>query len=100
MCKVSELKEGAGRFVEAGGRQLAVFIRESELHVVDDYCPHAGGSLAGGFLEDGCVVCSWHYWAFDLKTGNVTPNGKGHVNIYPARFSEDRKRVEADLPEL
>lgn len=100
LCKVSDLKNGEGKFVDIGGRQLAVFMNDGKPHVVDDYCPHAGGSLAGGFLEDGCVVCSWHYWAFDLSTGNVTPNGRAHVGVYPARLNKVAKSVEADLPNL
>lgn len=97
LCKMSELKEGEGKFVAVGERQVAVFLHEGKLHVVDDYCPHAGGSLSTGFIENGCVVCSWHYWAFDLTTGKLAPTGRAHVRIYPSRVSDDGQSVEADL---
>ena len=100
LCKASEIKDGEGKFVKAASRQLAVFMSQGKLHVTDDYCPHAGGSLSGGFIENGCLVCSWHYWAFDLTTGKLTPDGRAHVGVYPARLSEDGKSVQADLPEL
>lgn len=99
LCKASDLKDGEGKFVEVAGRQLAVFMNQGKLHVTDDYCPHAGASLSGGFLENGCLVCSWHYWAFDLVTGKLAPTGRAHVKVYPARLSPDAATVEADLPD-
>jgi hypothetical protein len=32
-------------------------------------CPHLGGPLAEGTVEDGCVTCPWHGYRFDLRTG-------------------------------
>lgn len=34
-------------------------------------CNHMGGPLAKGRIHDGHVECPWHYWQFDLKTGQA-----------------------------
>src|SRR5687767_13223763 len=60
LCELGELEEGQGKYVEIGGFQLAVFKQGEQVYVIDNYCPHAGGNLAGGFVEDGCAVCPWH----------------------------------------
>lgn len=35
------------------------------------YCPHQGGDLKYGWLEDGCWVCPKHHWKFDLELGGL-----------------------------
>lgn len=29
------------------------------------YCPHRSAHLAGGWVDDGCLVCPYHGWRFD-----------------------------------
>jgi nitrite reductase (NADH) small subunit len=41
--------------------------------VLDGVCPHEGGPLGEGIIEGSRVVCPWHAYAFDLRTG-VTEN--------------------------
>lgn len=85
LCKLSELTQGEGRFVDLGERQLAVFLQEGEIHAFDDTCPHAGGSLAGGMIENGCIICPWHYWAFKLTDGTMASGGRARIRIYATR---------------
>jgi hypothetical protein len=40
---------------------------------VSTVCPHLGGPLADAPIQDGCVVCPWHGYRVDLRTGRVTP---------------------------
>src|SRR5581483_7166368 len=58
-----------GRLVRAHGYAVAVFVVNGELRAVDDRCLHTGGPLADGWVVDGCVVCPWHGWVYDLATG-------------------------------
>lgn len=98
LCKLSELKEGEGKVIEASGLQVAVFCENGRLRAFDDYCPHAGASLSGGQIEDGHVICPWHYWAFNLDTGKLAPSGHAGIRVYPCRKSADGVWVEAQLP--
>ena len=45
--------------------------RLSETHVValTRRCPHSGGDLANGWIDEGRVVCPWHNLPFDPATG-------------------------------
>jgi phenylpropionate dioxygenase-like ring-hydroxylating dioxygenase large terminal subunit len=38
---------------------------DGSLHAAVDECPHRGGRLSQGWLEDGCLVCPYHGWRFD-----------------------------------
>ena len=47
------------RLVEIGGRILA--------HPI--VCPHLGGPLEDAPVEDGCIICPWHGYRYDLRSG-------------------------------
>lgn len=102
LCEVGELEEGKGRYVEVGGFQLAVFLDGGDVRVIDNTCPHAGGNLAAGFVEEGCAVCPWHYWAFRLDNGQLRDSPGVAVTTYKSRtFDPGAGRaplVQADLP--
>jgi len=101
LCELDELVEGHGKYVEIDGFQLAVFLHGGAVHVIDNHCPHAGGNLAAGAIEDGCAVCPWHRWAFHLTNGQLRGVPGVAVTHYASRlFTRAGKPglVQADLP--
>jgi nitrite reductase/ring-hydroxylating ferredoxin subunit len=38
-------------------------------YAVAAVCPHLGGPLDRVQVEDGCLVCPWHGYRFDVRTG-------------------------------
>ena len=100
LCELAELEEGKGKYVEIGGFQLAVFLDRGQVQVIDNTCPHAGGNLAGGYVDDGCAVCPWHYWAFHLSSGELKDAPGVKVATYKIRLHEHQGKqlVQADLP--
>jgi nitrite reductase/ring-hydroxylating ferredoxin subunit len=101
LCDITELEENKGKYVEIGGFQLAVFLSGGKVYVMDNYCPHAGGNLAGGVVEEGCAVCPWHYWPFRLENGELRDSPGVAVKTYPTRLFEREGHpalVQADLP--
>ena len=69
VAKAAEMADESVRRVEAGGRTLALVKTGGCFHAMDDRCPHAGGPLGEGFVENGTVRCPWHERHFDPKTG-------------------------------
>jgi nitrite reductase/ring-hydroxylating ferredoxin subunit len=67
-----------------GGRHIAVFLVDGVVRAVDDRCPHTGGPLADGQVVDGCVICPWHGWVYELRTGEkvVGSHSAGGVGVY------------------
>ena len=101
LCELSELTEAKGKYVEIGGYQLAVFLDQGNVYVMDNTCPHAGGPLSEGDVENGCAVCPWHYWAFRLDNGELANSGAVMMKTYPARIHQhhdSKQLVQADLP--
>jgi nitrite reductase (NADH) small subunit len=50
-----------------------------------DECPHRWAPLSEGAVEDNRVVCPWHGWSFDPKTGAELTNPQGGTTVYPVR---------------
>jgi len=101
LCDLSELTEGQGKYVEIDGHRLAVFLYNGQPSVMDDTCPHAGGSMSGGWIDDAaCAVCPLHGWGFSLKDGRIKGSGAAMISVYPIRVHnfQGRLLVQAELP--
>lgn len=69
--------------LEANGRSLAVFVVDGVPRVTDAQCPHNGGPLVEGVVRDGCVVCPWHWYRFDLRSGVCHTTSRFDLGVYP-----------------
>ena len=99
LIALTRCRPDGGTFVERGAFKLAVFrlTDPDRVMVIDDECPHAGGSLASGEIDDDIVTCPWHQWEFDLRTGKSTHSARARVRCYPAEIRDGV--VWVDLPE-
>jgi nitrite reductase/ring-hydroxylating ferredoxin subunit len=73
---VSRLRRGKIHTFEAHGRPFIVFWAGDQLVVASEICPHIGGPLSEGKLEDdGCALrCPWHGYKYDTRTGALLEN--------------------------
>jgi nitrite reductase/ring-hydroxylating ferredoxin subunit len=99
LISLTRCRKGGGTFVRHGERELAVFwLTDPErFFVIDNPCPHAGGSLSGGEVAGNVVTCPWHYWQFNLDTGLSTHSD--HVRVRHYRTQIRNGTVWADLPD-
>ena len=67
--KASEILEGQGKVAVLNGKEIALFKHEGKIFALANLCPHRGGPLGEGSLDGGEVICPWHAWGFDVKTG-------------------------------
>ncbi|HEY1918144.1 MAG TPA: Rieske (2Fe-2S) protein [Streptosporangiaceae bacterium] len=85
--------------VTGAGRTLAVFVVEGRWYVTEARCPHNGGPLDQGWLCDGRVLtCPWHFYRFDLATGECQTTGGYQLACYPV-LERDGEHY-AEVPEL
>ena len=82
VASVEEIAEGKGVLVEVEGASLALFRHDGEFFAVDETCPHRGGPLHEGVVQDGVLACPWHLWTFDLRTGVCPLNPLSKVKVY------------------
>jgi nitrite reductase/ring-hydroxylating ferredoxin subunit len=88
IARLDEIPPGEGRTFTVAGRQIAVFRqRDGQVRALDATCPHAGGPLADGLLDDTVVVCPLHSHTFELATGCST-TGQPPLRTYPTRIDD------------
>jgi nitrite reductase (NADH) small subunit len=84
LCVLDDLPEGLGRGFVVAGRKVAVFrTRTGRVFAVDGVCPHKGGPLADGMLAGEQVVCPFHAFRFDARTGECDQPGECSIRAYP-----------------
>ncbi|MDR6414985.1 nitrite reductase (NADH) small subunit [Pseudarthrobacter sulfonivorans] len=70
---VDQIPLGEGRAFGVDGEQVAVFrLRDGSLRAVSAICPHRGGPIADGTIDQQVVMCPLHQHAFELATGCST----------------------------
>ncbi len=89
IAKKSELPEvdAAAEFT-VGDHTICVANVNGEYCAMDNVCPHEGGPLGMGYVDGSKVVCPWHGWEIEAKTG-VAATGPGSVPIYELRIEGD-----------
>ena len=90
--KTEDLGEGEGMLVTVANRSIGVFKVGGEFYGLMNKCPHLGGELCKGRLtgaltSDGpghyqydpetvLIICPWHGWEYDVRTGQSYLNPK------------------------
>jgi pyruvate oxidase len=66
-----ELKEGGKKKIEVEGQTIVLSRVNGTYGAISGYCPHQGGPLVDGRIDNGVIHCPWHGHAFDPVTGRA-----------------------------
>jgi nitrite reductase (NADH) small subunit len=68
---------------------IVVVNLDGDFRAFANQCPHQGGPFSKGRLEDGVMICPWHLWRFDARTGRPHfPEGYTPVTRYPVKLED------------
>ncbi|MCL6565372.1 MAG: Rieske (2Fe-2S) protein [Acidobacteriia bacterium] len=91
VARLEELPSGRVRGVDAAGRRIVLVHLDGQVYALDARCPHQGGPLDEGEIYLGALVCPWHNFRYDPRTGeNVFP-----ANVYPDDMPQLRDQLRA-----
>jgi len=97
---LDELPEGRVMPKAVGVHTMCMTHFEGEYAALLNKCPHQGGPLAEGSIENGMLRCPWHGWDYHPTTGSP-PDGYGDcVPRFPVEIRDDGiyVGVEEDAP--
>ena len=94
VADLDALTDGDVASVEVGDASIALTRAGDTYGALPNHCPHQGGPLAEGTLEDGCLRCPWHGWTFDPVTGEARDDHSNGVAAYATETREDGVYVE------
>jgi len=87
---VDEVPLGEGRTFAVGEQQIVVYrLRDGSLRALDAVCPHKGGPLADGLIDNDVVVCPLHGRTYDLNTGAETTGSGPSICAHPVSADGD-----------
>jgi nitrite reductase (NADH) small subunit len=76
-----------------GDRTICIANVNGEISAMDNVCLHRGGPLGQGMILKGKVVCPWHGWEWDPKTGEAGPPG-AKIAVYPVKIEDGDVAIE------
>ena len=77
-----------------GAKTICVANVNGTISAMDNICLHRGGPLGQGMIENGKVVCPWHGWAWDPKTGQAEQDSKAKIAVYPLKIENGDVLIE------
>jgi nitrite reductase (NADH) small subunit len=84
----------AAKEFPCGDKTICIANVNGEFSAMDNVCLHVGGPLGQGTIEQGKVVCPWHSWQYDPKTGQAVHNPNARVAVYPMKIENGNVLVE------
>lgn len=67
----NELPNGRVMTVTAGHKGICLTHFEGKYYALENKCPHQGGPLGEGSIENGMLRCPWHGWDFEPCGGSA-----------------------------
>ena len=89
-----ELPQGRVKPVTCQHQTLCITHYEGQYGALDNRCPHQGGPLGEGSIENGLLRCPWHGWEYNVKTGVSVNNPSACVASYPVVVEGDEVKVD------
>ena len=76
--------------IEVDNKQLCIVRHEEGYFVTNNKCPHQGLPLnRGGFCENGKMICHFHRYEWDIKTGRETRKQENNIEVYPIKVDKN-----------
>jgi nitrite reductase/ring-hydroxylating ferredoxin subunit len=76
--------------VKLSGKGIIIVRYMDSIYALGATCPHAGAELSGGWCKDNKIVCPFHRYSYDLKTGKGSPGQNDFIESYPVEIREGR----------
>jgi len=105
VAELSEVPVGGMRKVVLGDREILLVNLDGEIYAIGNRCPHAGGDLSKGSIDQGIITCPRHGSKFDVATGRLVSGPKifflklktGDLPSYEVRTEGTQIRVRLDV---
>ncbi len=96
VAKVNELTEGRVTTVTIGTKNIVLTKYKGIYGALDNACPHQGGPLGEGSIENGFLRCPWHGWDFCPHSGKPPGGYDDGVATYPVEERSDGVYVQIE----
>jgi thiamine pyrophosphate-dependent acetolactate synthase large subunit-like protein/nitrite reductase/ring-hydroxylating ferredoxin subunit len=85
----NDLPEGRVMTVTAEHKTFCLTHHKGTFGCLDNKCPHQGGPLGEGSIENGYLRCPWHGWDYDPLTGKPPGDYDDGVDVFEVDIRQD-----------
>jgi nitrite reductase (NADH) small subunit len=85
---------GQAKEFPCGDQVICVANIKGTISAMDNVCLHRGGPLGQGIIEQDKIVCPWHGWQWDPKTGEATHNPNVKIAVYTLKIENGNVLLE------
>jgi nitrite reductase/ring-hydroxylating ferredoxin subunit len=71
VCRVEAVPPGEMNHFMVGESEILVINLAGQFHCFSARCTHAGAPLVEGEIQEGILICPWHYSHFRISDGSV-----------------------------
>jgi len=72
------------------GKHICLVLHAGQFLAVQDACTHNSESLSKGRVNYvGEIICPWHNYRFDLKTGRACDSSSADLMTYPIKVNAE-----------
>ncbi len=96
VMRLEDIAPGSIRHTKIGKRDIAIARVGDEVFALSNVCRHAFGPLADGFMDGYEVMCPWHGWRYDVRTG-TTDHPNTDVSTFPVTLRDGLVLVSVPL---
>jgi nitrite reductase (NADH) small subunit len=86
--------EGEAKEFAYGEKVICVANVNGIVSAIDNVCLHRGGPLGQGTIEGDKLVCPWHGWEWDPKTGQAVHNPAAKLSVYTLKIENGDVMIE------
>lgn len=87
VAEIQEFEKIEKKLVALDDKKILLTKVEGAYYAISNKCPHMGGSLYNGTLEDGVITCPRHGAKYDAKTGKGL--GKPKILFWEFKMEND-----------
>jgi pyruvate oxidase len=98
VLRSDQLPEGRVTTAHAGLKEIALVHYEGKWAALDNRCPHQGGPLGEGSIENGLLRCPWHGYDYDPLTGGSPGDFDDTATCFPLEIRDGDVYVAVDVP--
>ena len=85
---------GQAKEFPCGDKVICVANINGIICAMDNVCLHRGGPLGQGIVAGNKVVCPWHGWQWDPRTGEAVQDPGVKIAVYAVKIENGNVLIE------
>lgn len=98
VCRSDDVRVGVIKRQRVNGEAIGLTrLKDGRVVAFSNTCPHVKGPIALGQVKDDVIVCPWHFFRFNLITGEPAGVSNSIMKLETFLAREQRGEIEINI---